>query len=205
MNSPIRRGPPELRESEVGVWFTSDLHFGHNTLVRRQLRPFQSTTEMDEAIISNWQSCVKPGDHIFILGDLSFRKVDETLSILNRLPGQKHLIQGNHDKGLHRSCLDRFTFVKDRYRLKVGDYRIILDHYALRHWEGSHRGAWQLHGHSHGSLPEEPWLRQLDVGVDCWGFNPVPFEELIPLMAQKQWRPVDHHGEVMEDGKTYDS
>ena len=33
------------------------------------------------------------------------------------------------------------------------------------------KGALNLHGHSHGRL--KPLTRQIDVGVDVWGFRPV--------------------------------
>jgi calcineurin-like phosphoesterase family protein len=63
----------------------------------------------------------------------------------------------------------------------------------------SHRGAWQLHGHSHGSLTPDAWSRRADVGVDCWSYMPVSFEELQKHMATKRFRPVDHHGRSEDD------
>ena len=38
------------------------------------------------------------------------------------------------------------------------------------------RGALNLHGHSHGRLAALP--RQVDVGVDLWGFRPITLEEI---------------------------
>ncbi len=53
----------------------------------------------------------------------------------------------------------------------------MLCHYAFRAWNGQHRGAINLHGHSHGRL--KPMPRQFDVGVDARGFRPVSLAELI--------------------------
>jgi calcineurin-like phosphoesterase family protein len=72
--------------------------------------------------------------------------------------------------------------------------KIILCHYAMKVWNESHHGTWQLYGHSHGSLPEDPNARQTDVGVDSWNYTPVSMEQLNILMAKKKWKPIDRHG-----------
>ena len=55
--------------------------------------------------------------------------------------------------------------------------RLVLCHYPLRSWNRQAKGAWQLHGHSHGRL--KPLTRQRDVGVDCHGFRPVALTQLL--------------------------
>jgi hypothetical protein len=52
----------------------------------------------------------------------------------------------------------------------------VLCHYALRTWNGSHRGALRLYGHSHGGLAGDS--QSVDVGVDCWDFRPVTLDEI---------------------------
>ena len=49
--------------------------------------------------------------------------------------------------------------------------RLVLRHYAFRTWNGMHKKALNLHGHSHGKLAPMP--RQFDVGVDAWDMRPV--------------------------------
>lgn len=80
--------------------------------------------------------------------------------------------------------------------------RLWLSHYAHRVWRGSHRGVWHLYGHSHGSLADDPHALSMDVGVDVrgYGYWPLSFDEIREAMAQKDWRPVDHHG--AESGET---
>lgn len=58
----------------------------------------------------------------------------------------------------------------------------------------SHRGAWNLYGHSHNSLKDDPHSLQLDVGVDAWDYRPASFEEVRERMSKKTFQPVDHHG-----------
>ena len=81
------------------IFFTSDSHFGHANIIKHCNRPFSSVEEMDEHLISAWNSRVRPSDTIYILGDLIFRSTASPDSYLSRLRGKKHLILGNHDKG----------------------------------------------------------------------------------------------------------
>ncbi|CDX66600.1 Putative uncharacterized protein [Leuconostoc citreum] len=60
---------------------------------------------MNETIIANWNSKVKPTDTVYHLGDISmkFTKppkliMSETLAILKRLHGNFIIIKGNHDQ-----------------------------------------------------------------------------------------------------------
>lgn len=103
---------------------------------------------------------------------------------------------GNHDKGLRkdRSFLEQWIWSKELAEIKVGDQKVVLCHYALLTWNGSYRGSWALHGHSHGSLREDPHALRTDVGVDCWSYTPVSFEALQQHMARKDYKPIDHHG-----------
>jgi calcineurin-like phosphoesterase family protein len=47
-----------------------------------------------------------------------------------------------------------------------------------------HHGAWHLYGHSHGALP--PYGKSFDVGVDCWNYKPVSFEQVQEKMNQQE-------------------
>jgi hypothetical protein len=52
----------------------------------------------------------------------------------------------------------------------------------MRTWSKSFQGAWQLYGHSHGHLPDDPELLAIDVGVDCFDFTPVNFDKVSIIM-----------------------
>ena len=88
------------------------------------------------------------------------------------------------------SASDRFVWIKDYFGLKVGEQKVYLCHYAFRTWNQMHRGSWHLYGHSHGTLPELETSRSFDVGVDCWDFSPVSFEEVSARMATKKFEPI---------------
>lgn len=84
------------------TFFTSDHHFGHRNISRLARRPFPDTDEgvdeMNEAMIETWNGDVAPGDIVWVLGDFAMGRIDESLPVLDRLNGTKHLISGNHDR-----------------------------------------------------------------------------------------------------------
>ncbi len=178
------------------VWFTSDLHLGHANIIKYSERPFASIQEHDELLVKAWNDRVRPGDLVYCLGDFALCDVERATRLASRLSGQKYMVWGNHDKYSRKSAefCAQWIWARDLADITVGSQRIVLCHFAMRTWNQSHRGAWNLHGHSHGSLPDDPHALQLDVGVDCWGYAPVSFDTLAARMTKKNYQPVDHHG-----------
>ncbi len=185
------------------VWFTSDLHLGHANVIKYCNRPFESAEEMNEAIINNFNECVKPEDTVYILGDVALCKADKLNSFLCRMNGHKHLIFGNHDKDIRKEKFKHhFAWTGDYKEVKVGDQKLILMHYAMRTWNKQHRGAWQLYGHSHNNLPDLPTLLSMDVGIDAHNYRPISFEEVKVHMEAKMKFADKNSLKVTEDHHT---
>lgn len=79
-------------------YFTSDLHLGHRNIVDYARRPFRDTDEMAEHLIGRWHATVTDRDEVWVLGDLVMGRLDQTMALLDRLPGQIILVPGNHDR-----------------------------------------------------------------------------------------------------------
>lgn len=174
-------------------FFTSDTHFGHIKIVEYCKRPFRDWVEMDEVMIERWNARVRPSDHVYHLGDFSLCTDYELIkAYVRKLNGNKHLILGNHDAKREKGLVG-FAEVKPYKEIKVNDQHIVLFHYAMKTWNRAHYGSWQLHGHSHGTLPRDFTMRQLDVGVDVWNFTPISFDEIQEEMKKHTFVPVDHH------------
>ncbi|CAB4196743.1 COG4186 Predicted phosphoesterase or phosphohydrolase [uncultured Caudovirales phage] len=178
------------------TFFTSDLHINHFNIIKYTNRPFTSTKEMDEALIDNWNAVVKPGDTVYNLGDFGFGSADYLISVNKRLNGHKHFVWGNHDKELQRYKGDLgFESTSFYKEIRVDNQKIILSHYAFLVWNGSHKGSWNLFGHSHHTLPININSLSTDVGVDGPDFNytPVSFEQVREIMKNRKFVPLDHH------------
>ena len=86
------------------VLFTSDLHFGHENVIRFDGRPFSTVEEMDNELIRRWNEKVAPGDLVYVLGDFIWKsRNDDAAELIRSLQGQIILIKGNHDRFLHNA------------------------------------------------------------------------------------------------------
>lgn len=185
------------------IFFTSDTHFSHFNVIKYAKRPFVNVDEMNEEMINRWNAVVTKSDFVYHLGDFAFEKDEAKLIwIISRLNGEIHLIEGNHDNKMSSKVKKQFASISPFKELKVvdpdgwgGHQSVTLCHYALRTWNKSHFGSYSLFGHSHGSLPDDNNALSLDVGVDCWDFYPVEYEQIKERMKLKNFKPIDHHGD----------
>ena len=159
----------------MALFFTADTHFGDHRTLNIHRRPFGTVAEMDEALVTGWNAVVTLEDVVWHLGDVTRRPAD-VVALLSRLHGTKHLIRGNNDPAATGEA-PGWTSVGDYAELTEADHRLVLCHYPFRSWNGQHRRAINLHGHSHGKL--KPMLRQYDVGVDARDYRPVRLAELL--------------------------
>jgi calcineurin-like phosphoesterase family protein len=167
------------------IWFTSDFHLGHFNIIRYCNRPFADTREMDEVIVDRLNALVKPNDTLYFLGDFCLGKHDSVAAYRNRLACQTiHFIDGNHDKTT-RQLQHLFSSWSSLSEISIGKQGIVLCHYAMKVWPNHSRGAWQLYGHSHGNLPDDPISLSMDVGVDSHDFRPWHFDEIQAVMKVK--------------------
>jgi len=173
----------------MNIFFTSDTHFGHNNIIKLSNRPFSSVEEMNEGLIERWNDVVGAEDIVYHLGDFSLKNPKQ---YVERLNGKINLVFGNHDKD-SRKKTDLFENSSEISEIEVGGQMIVLCHYAMKVWNKSHYGSWHLYGHSHGSLPDDVNSLSFDVGVDCWNYRPISFDEVADKMKEKRFVAVDHH------------
>ena len=190
----------------MSIWFTSDTHFWHKNIINYTHRPFDpSDVEgMNEAIVEEWNSKVKPNDTIYHLGDVAFCGVGKINDILSRLNGYKRLVCGNHDRGFLKkeNFTKHWTWIKPYYRLSglAGYPTIILFHFPIAAWDEQGRGTWHLHGHSHGSYKAKGKI--LDVGLDGpLGFRILNIDEIRDYMYNIDIHTADGHAIVREERK----
>ena len=129
------------------TFFIADTHFGDESIIIFENRPFSTSKEMDHAIIHNWNSNVKKEDCVFILGDYSFYDFQGTKTITQKLNGYKILVLGNHDMGLEIDCW------KDAGIDEVYKYPIIFNKYFILSHEPIYMSKnmpyINVHGHLH--------------------------------------------------------
>lgn len=165
-------------------YFISDTHFGHsNILTFKQdngepVRVFNSCEEMDEHMVTQWNSVVKPHDRVYHLGDVVINK--KFLPILDRCNGKKVLIMGNHDIFGHEEYLKYFEDIR-AYKI-YPKHGIVCSHIPL-YADVFNRWKLNVHGHLHTNTVKiskhHPDKRYLSVCVEKINYTPISLDEII--------------------------
>lgn len=180
------------------IWLISDTHFSHEHMCSQfkladgsPARKFASAKEMDETIIENWNSKVRPSDHVYHLGDLSMARGSlpgkRLADILKRLNGHKRLVLGNHDAMPAKWYLAN-GFEK-LFGVRVID-RLVLTHIPIAPWCLGRFKA-NVHGHVHTNAPKVYWetythsdsglvipVFYVNLSVEAIDYTPVSLEEV---------------------------
>lgn len=165
------------------TFLISDTHFGHRNILsfKREdgtpLRDFSSVEEMDEHMVTCWNSVVKKNDKVYHVGDVAFSKAKPFLELIPRLNGRKILIKGNHDNwfslGTYHSV---FADVRAYHVLdKILLAHIPIHPLSLSRWKG------QVHGHTHYRVLEDPLY--FNVSVENINYTPVSFDRVREYFA----------------------
>lgn len=152
------------------IYYIADTHFGHENVLSFDRRPFPDTAQMEQTLIQNWNTRVTENDIVYVLGDAFWKNEENSVRIMEKLNGHKHLIQGNHDRvngrlRLYWESIEPYAEVNDENRL------VILSHYPMLFYKGQHHGEIMLYGHVHNSREwdlVEKWKKeQWAMGIPC--------------------------------------
>lgn len=171
------------------VWVTSDQHLNHANFLNftngegRKIRPFDNVVQMNECLLENYNSRVKPGDKAWNLGDVFFGDKEWFKSNFTKFHGSKRLIVGNHDDIRFLSSGGFFQ--------KVHMWRVWED-MVFSHVPMHESGLFNyktggtrinIHGHIHDNdSPPGPFF---NVCVEKTGYAPINLEELRDNLRKK--------------------
>ena len=165
-------------------WVISDTHFGHHGVTKflksdgSKLRPYDTIEEMDDALVDNWNSLIKPNDRVYHLGDVVINR--RALPTLDRLNGKKVLIRGNHDIFRLSEYTQYFEDVRS-YKI-LSKERIIMSHIPVHPDQLSSRWVANVHGHLHGNILEDQ--RYINVCVEQTNFKPISLDDIIDRISK---------------------
>lgn len=165
---------------------------GHANVIKFDKRPFKDVQEMDEAMVRNWNSVVKHDDTVYHLGDFAFLTEQKVCNLLSRLNGRKIFIFGNHDKVMRSQEVRKYFELMTPYlEVNHNGNMICMMHYPMARWNKSHRDAFHIYGHEHGSYNPPIECRMMDVGAPCINYTPIRLDEVIQRLSKFPSTP--HH------------
>lgn len=167
----------------TNCFFIGDTHFGHqgcceflNHEGTGKMRPFETSEEMDEAIIERWNSVVMPKDRVYVLGDVAIKR--RNIQTIARCSGRKVLIRGNHDIF---NMSDYATYFDDIRGVHVmPNHDAILSHVPL-HPDSVTRFKLNIHAHLHDGKINDP--RYFCASVEHINYTPISWEEIKELRS----------------------
>lgn len=133
----------------------SDLHLNHeNILEYDPLRwaKFKTIDEMNEAIIQEIESTVKPEDEFIFLGDLAFWSWKLSDDYVKRIPWRKKRVLGNHDGKEYNNLRLYFFSVQRNLYMYYRWYRIRLNHFPPKTQKVNYKvmpDILYIHWHTH--------------------------------------------------------
>jgi len=184
------------------VFFTSDHHFNHKNIIKYCNRPFSSVEEMDNTMIKNWNSVVKPSDIVYHLGDFCLSGDYETEQYFRKLNGLVYVLtnKDHHDKRWLKHYDSGYPMktkhgqsvylVNSIETLKFPKLPpIVLCHFPIYYWDMKHYLSWHLYGHVHDKKFEIPNSHlSYNVGVDMNYFTPVSLDFITTIMLERVQR-----------------
>ena len=205
-------------------FYIADTHFGqdkaayYDRINEQQRRfPYDVDEMRTQVICDRWNEVVRNGDDVYIVGDVGLLSggIDYVGDVLSGLRGNKHIIVGNHDKGvktmspLMKRHDTRVVDVCDYKVVKDNGRKVVLMHYPIAFWEGQHRGWFHLYGHVHNCIEEDyfqqlgqllvecrrfPEFRAVNVGAVQHDYYPVTLDQIID----------DYHYDMSIDFQEFD-
>jgi len=163
------------------LWLTADHHFGHENIIKYTGRPFENVWNMNVALSTAWRDVVHKDDLVVHLGDVTMIKRPDayvnTMFIIEKLPGKKILVKGNHDK---QKMIDWYRDHQWVVVDKILLHRTLFVHSPPLKISIDHPRV--IHGHVHGRPTGISGY--YDVGVDAREYKPIAFRNLLPMFTK---------------------
>ncbi len=186
------------------IWFTSDLHLGHQNILRHAKRPFSTIQHMNDKLIGSINDRVSWTDELWVLGDFSFRiPTAEVIRLRERIHCRTvNLVRGNHDAHFEQGTCPfqkELDYFEGLHTSDSSRRKIVLFHYPIMDWNGANEGAIHLHGHIHAHAEynernRSRGLLRYDVGMDANEYAPVSLADIEAYFAGVEPKRIHHTG-----------
>lgn len=186
----------------MAIFFTSDLHLGHNKEFVYGARGFSSMEEHDQTLVTNWNETVSPLDTVYVLGDIFLYNVEYGAEMLGRLNGRLHIIRGNHDTDAklpvylaspNVESVEAAAYLRaEKVTFYLSHYPTVVSHEKLK---ALRNAVVNLYGHTHQTdnfycLDGKAHPYMYHVGLSSHAMRPVSLEQVLEDIRHQRsmWR-----------------
>ena len=185
-------------------FFTSDLHIGDNSTIKREFRPFNNDFEFQFFIKNDINNNCNANDYLIIVGDLinynqNYKKTKQEVidlynNFIKNLKCKVILIIGNNEdriiKELFNNNLDYYkntllrlgySCIANEFYVEFGNYHFYINHYPIYY----KKPYVNLFGHTHRATGLwKPY--GLNVGTDINHFRVYSENDILEILKQKE-------------------
>lgn len=157
------------------VFFTSDLHFGHDSLCNSVRN--MTADESYDLIRHNWNKVVTKRDLVYVLGDITMEKHQHIEAFLSGLNGQICIIGGNHD---YKRCCKEYQRLGIPV-MGVLEYKGFMCTHIPIHPRELQFCRGNIHGHIHAKDTNSLNYvgdRYFNVNIELHNYTPVLFDDI---------------------------
>ena len=163
------------------IFFIADLHLDHKNIIKYCGRPFKDINDMNDTLVTRWNSIVSKDDTVIFAGDFCKNKY-KFHYWLSKLNGEIIMLKGNHDVVGEQSMYHSITFTYNNIIfLVVHDPKDIPEDY----------NGWIIHGHQHNNDVEKYPLishnnKTINVSCELIDYTPVLIDDIILMINRIQ-------------------
>ena len=162
----------------MAVFFIADTHFDDDNIRRYENRPFADVSQMNQAIMANWNRVVGSSDMVYFLGDIG------QIEWIKQLNGIKYLVKGNHDTECN-------AFYRENGFAEVYDIPIIYDGFWLLSHEPLYVNRNMPYANIFGHIHDNPAYKTVSsrsycVSVERIHYTPIALSEIQSAILQEQ-------------------
>lgn len=158
------------------VYFTADLHLGHQNIIKYCDRPFDTADDMNTALIDNWNKKVSSDDKVFVLGDFALGSSKDIIKWGRALKGNKTLILGNHDRATKSVYLDAGFSEVIKYPILWSNFYILSHAPKFIPDMGPY---FNIYGHVHNDIKyADVTTNSCCISVERTDYTPISFVNL---------------------------
>jgi calcineurin-like phosphoesterase family protein len=177
------------------IYFSSDLHIGHDKPFIYEARGFKNIQQHDRTIIDNINETVGKEDTLILLGDLCMGPIENVYHYFPQIICKDiKVLWGNHDTDNRLNAYDELRM--DTYSFayasfwKYRHWKFMLSHYPMLTAnygeDGPRCRVWNLHGHTHSKDKYELYPQAgINVGVDANNLRPVEIETILNYIRDR--------------------
>ncbi len=185
----------EFIVSSRNVYFTSDMHFCHENILKFEpisRKRYKNIDDMDRRICKVWNSTVGSRDLVYVLGDIGMKHGQVIKAYMATLNGEKILIKGNHDKysntwyrdaGFATVLSGAIIYLTNNMRVKLSHFPYDDPPFEPFKEMPTREDMPLIHGHVHGKYTTNPVDRTINVSWDVW-HRPVNRDEILNIIRR---------------------